>query len=244
MMRWIFALALALFTNAAIAADVVPALPPVAAQEGASSSSNDLVLKSLRDSPELLSHLAAVHFKGVEIYPKGAALPDYPGLKATVKDGRMLILEDFLQHIAASGMSDVFSPGDIRTDQVLFMLAHMTYYLENPLRSPKEFDSRDAWVEYRSAQDARAFIFAWNILADGAIRRNGGQPLNVQQGGSMLWDLHARAVFYRAMGLLKDGDTLPGSKLDFSDDHGIELTPGNIRAMQQAVLKSPVLGYL
>jgi hypothetical protein len=167
--------------------------------------------------------------KGIDLVAQeDERLDDNKG--AVITHGHILFTSKFLLGQPPHRRMDAASKADLDPpDNLVFVLSHLSYHLENPLDLKSLPASNDARANVFVRNEARAYIQGWNDLIDAEARLK-GRPVTAAEAASLLPNFKYREFFIKANGKLAqvspDGHLAPDGR--------------NLQAMTSALFESQV----
>ena len=158
----------------------------------ATPEQDEQLSEALMTSPMLAARLSLLASNGRFFgffFQAGAGNP----FAATIDRGKILLTPSFLANSAPRRVYDVRGSPDLLTNNLVFVLGALTFYLEQPGSTATR--DKASFVEAGMDMHARSLIHGWNCVVDSAIHQNGGQLLNDTQRRPLFLDLRYRQVF-------------------------------------------------
>lgn len=191
------------------------------------------VADAVTASPPLQARLeklaAAGALKGIDLVTQEDERMD-ENKGAEIVRGHILLTSKFLlgqpphRRVEATSKVDLDPP-----DNLVFVLGHLSYHLENPLDRKALPKDTGASANIFVRDEAKAYIQGWNDLIDAEARIK-GRPITATEAASLLPNFKYRAFFIKANGKLAqvgpDGHLAPDGR--------------NLQAMTSALFESEV----
>jgi hypothetical protein len=205
----------------------------------ASSDQYRQIDDAVKSSPNLFDQLNRLAASGklteiVVLTSAAASNAPKPGpFSAWTTGTSMVFTESLLSQLTKNREYDVVYPDDILPNNTTFVLGHLAFHLNagKVIAKPGDVSHLNDYIAAMLDQEARAYIQAWNDALNAAVQQNNDKPLTPHQIADLMFNLHYRFAFLKAL-------RQPTDKIQLEQNGVIEENESNANAITTALKSS------